>query len=242
MTVAELQKHCNSLNIKLTKADGSRKLKKDLIKSLSKVNNKSIVGGGGRKQSSRKSRTNSRKKLSKRKTTRNRVGGGMKNISISSGDTVTCDDVEKLTKKNEELAAKNQELATQNQEHSKIFINLSPEKIKTLFNFLDLNYNLIKNLVNLIYPPNYYVSFTYDNDPYLMYGQLLKSEAETTLLQIQQLGVDSNTGKFRPPNVAMKIQSIPTLLDQIPDSFKGDKINIIEVFENETSILSKINN
>ena len=74
LTVVELKQRCKSLNIKLTKTDGSSKLKKDLIKSLSKVNNKSIVGGG-RKRGSRKSRTNSRKKLSKRKTTRNQGEG-----------------------------------------------------------------------------------------------------------------------------------------------------------------------
>ena len=37
LTVNELKEKCRSLNIKLTKSDGSSKLKADLIKSLSKV-------------------------------------------------------------------------------------------------------------------------------------------------------------------------------------------------------------
>ena len=69
LTVNELKKQCKSLNIKLTKTDGSLKLKKDLIKSL-KLNQKSIIGG--RKNSKRKSskRKSSKRKSSKRKSSK----------------------------------------------------------------------------------------------------------------------------------------------------------------------------
>ena len=81
LTVPELKERCKSLNIKLTKSDGSQKLKKDLIKSLSSVNQQlSIVGGrkrrsrkGSKKRvSRRRSRKSSRKSKSSKKKSRRR--------------------------------------------------------------------------------------------------------------------------------------------------------------------------
>ena len=70
LTVAELKQRCKSVDIKLTKADGSSKLKKDLIKSLSSVD-QSIVGGRKRRcrkgtSSRRRSRKGSKKTSKKR--------------------------------------------------------------------------------------------------------------------------------------------------------------------------------
>ena len=69
LTVPELKQKCKSLNIKLTKSDGSQKLKKDLIKSLSSVD-QSIVGGrkrGSRKRSSRRGSRRRSKKVSRKR-------------------------------------------------------------------------------------------------------------------------------------------------------------------------------
>ena len=76
LSVVELKKQCKSLNINLTKSDGSPKLKKDLIKSLSSVNQQSsIVGGKRRSRKSSSRRRHSRKsskKSSKRRGSRRR--------------------------------------------------------------------------------------------------------------------------------------------------------------------------
>ena len=52
LSVKELTKMCNELNIKLTKSDGTKKLKKDLVKSLQL---------GGKRKKSRK--TSKKKKV-----------------------------------------------------------------------------------------------------------------------------------------------------------------------------------
>ena len=70
LSVVELKKQCKLLNISLTKSDGSSKLKKDLIKSLSSVNQQSSIVGG-RKRRSRKQ--TSRKRSVSRKTSKKRV-------------------------------------------------------------------------------------------------------------------------------------------------------------------------
>ena len=67
LTVVELKKQCKSLNISLTKSNGSPKLKKDLIKSLTSVNQQSSIVGG-----KRRSRKNS-KKLSRRRSRKNSI-------------------------------------------------------------------------------------------------------------------------------------------------------------------------
>ena len=73
MTVTELQKHCNSLNIKLTKADGSRKLKKDLIKSLSSSKSAShLIDGGTRRRRRQSTKKSSKRRGSSRKVSRKR--------------------------------------------------------------------------------------------------------------------------------------------------------------------------
>ena len=77
MTVSELQKHCNSLNIKLTKADGSRKLKSDLIRSLN--SNKSVThlaegGARRRRKSSKKSSKRRGSRRGSRRSSRSRRG------------------------------------------------------------------------------------------------------------------------------------------------------------------------
>ena len=81
MTVAQLKKECKLLNIKLTKADGSQKLKSDLIKSLSSSNaSHNVVEGGARrrrrkstkKSSRRRSRRRSSKKVSRKRRSRRR--------------------------------------------------------------------------------------------------------------------------------------------------------------------------
>ena len=83
LTVSQLKDRCKSLNIRLTKSDGSSKLKKDLIRSLSSVESNtsssttsSVVGG--RKRSSRKSS----KRRSSRKVSRKR--GSRKSSKRSS--------------------------------------------------------------------------------------------------------------------------------------------------------------
>ena len=80
LTVAELKQRCKSVDIKLTKADGSSKLKKDLIKSLSSVD-QSIVGG--RKRRSRKGTSSRRRsrKGSKKTSTKRRSRRGSRKVS-----------------------------------------------------------------------------------------------------------------------------------------------------------------
>jgi len=65
MTVAQLKKKCNDLEISLTKSNGNQKLKKDLVASLErKLNN--IHLGGKKRRSRRRSRRKSRKVSRKR--------------------------------------------------------------------------------------------------------------------------------------------------------------------------------
>ena len=84
LTVAELKQRCKSVDIKLTKADGSSKLKKDLIKSLSSVD-QSIVGG--RKRRSRKGTSSRRRsrKGSKKTSTKRRSRRGSRKVSRRRG-------------------------------------------------------------------------------------------------------------------------------------------------------------
>ena len=84
LTVNELKEKCRSLNIKLTKSDGSSKLKADLIKSLSKVGGQ--IGGKRRsrktsKRSSRKTSKRSSRKTSKRRSSRKASKRGSRKAS-----------------------------------------------------------------------------------------------------------------------------------------------------------------
>ena len=72
LTVVELKKQCKSLNISLTKSDGSSKLKKDLIKSLSSVNQPSSIVGGRKRRSRKTSRKRRSRKTSKKCSTKRR--------------------------------------------------------------------------------------------------------------------------------------------------------------------------
>ena len=49
LTVIELKQKCKSLNIKLSKSDGTPKLKNDLIKSLSSTKSTNLINGGSKK-------------------------------------------------------------------------------------------------------------------------------------------------------------------------------------------------
>ena len=70
LTVTELKQKCKSLNIKLTKSDGSPKLKKDLINSLSSV--KQPMTGGRKRRSRKVSKKSSRKRGSRKRSSRKR--------------------------------------------------------------------------------------------------------------------------------------------------------------------------
>ena len=88
LTVAELKQKCKSLNIKLTKSDGSSKLKKDLIQNLNSLSTMNLINGGARrrKKSSKKtsksadSKNNSRRRRS-RKGSRRRSRKGSRKVS-----------------------------------------------------------------------------------------------------------------------------------------------------------------
>ena len=63
MTVAQLKKKCNDLEISLTKSNGNQKLKKDLVSSLErKLNNIHLGGKKSRRRSKSKSRSKSRRR------------------------------------------------------------------------------------------------------------------------------------------------------------------------------------
>ena len=107
LSVVELKKQCKSLNISLTKSDGTPKLKKDLIKSLSSVNQQSSIVGGkrrSRKSSSRRrrSRKSSKKsskrrsrKISRRRRKSSKKKGSKKRRSLKqSGGTYNSTDTE----------------------------------------------------------------------------------------------------------------------------------------------------
>ena len=71
LTVSELKQKCKSLNIKLTKSDGSPKLKKDLINSLSSV--KQPMTGGRKRRSRKVSKKSSKKRGSRKRGSKKRV-------------------------------------------------------------------------------------------------------------------------------------------------------------------------
>ena len=66
LTVIELKQKCKSLNIKLSKSDGTPKLKKDLIKSLSSSKSTNLINGGARKSSRKTSKKTSKRRGSRR--------------------------------------------------------------------------------------------------------------------------------------------------------------------------------
>ena len=107
LTVVELKKQCKLLNIKLTKTNGSPKLKKDLIQSLIQA---SKVGGrkrhsrkrskkltSRRKRRSRKiskKRTSRRKPRSRNRSKKKQVGGMDRTQSRRAGDGLSENDSE----------------------------------------------------------------------------------------------------------------------------------------------------
>ena len=73
MTVAQLKKKCNDLEISLTKSNGNQKLKKDLVASLErKLNNIHLGGKKSRSRRRNKSRSRSRSRRKSRKVSRKR--------------------------------------------------------------------------------------------------------------------------------------------------------------------------
>ena len=97
MSVNNLQKYCKLFNIKLTNADGSRKLKNDLIKSLNSNKSTSQLVKRGTKRTTRSSsiktiRGGSKSRIGSRRGSRSKSRRGSRR-----GNRVRCNKCLKMS-------------------------------------------------------------------------------------------------------------------------------------------------